>query len=128
MSCGLCSIRCCQSTSIRIALVEDVPASLIGGVLMRSSTCCALAESAQALDQTELCAHSTAHDRFQAWGEAGVFLKLWQAGVKQIDELCETEWDWLAMDGAMSDPRRSVGKKLAPIRLIGASPASSAAY
>lgn len=38
----------------------------------------------RALDQTELCAHSTAHDRFQAWVEAGVFLKLWQAGVKQF--------------------------------------------
>src|SRR5258708_1973744 len=34
----------------------------------------------QALDQTELCAHATAHDRFQEWVEAGVFLKLWQAG------------------------------------------------
>ena len=27
----------------------------------------------QALDQTELCAHSTAHDRFQEWVQAGVF-------------------------------------------------------
>lgn len=56
----------------------------------------------QALDQTELCAHSTAHDRFQAWAEAGVFLKLWQAGVQQFDELCGIEWDWLAMDGALT--------------------------
>jgi transposase len=32
----------------------------------------------QALDQTELCPHSTAHDRFQEWVQAGVFLKLWQ--------------------------------------------------
>jgi putative transposase len=56
----------------------------------------------QALDQTELCTHSTAHDRFQAWVEAGVFLKLWQAGIQQFDELCGIEWDWLAMDGAMT--------------------------
>ena len=56
----------------------------------------------QALDQTELCAHSTAHDRFQVWVEAGVFLTLWQAGVKQFDELCGIAWDWLAMDGAMT--------------------------
>jgi putative transposase len=56
----------------------------------------------QALDQTELCAHSTAHDRFQEWVQAGVFLKLWQAGVEQFDELCGIEWDWLSMDGAMS--------------------------
>ena len=56
----------------------------------------------QALDQTELCAHSTAHDRFQVWVEAGVFLKLWQAGVEQFDELCGIDWDWLSMDGAMT--------------------------
>ncbi len=56
----------------------------------------------QALDQTELCAHSTAHDRFQEWVKAGVFLKLWQAGVEQFDELCGIDWDWLSMDGAMT--------------------------
>lgn len=56
----------------------------------------------QALDQTELCKHSTAHDRFQAWVEARVFLKLWQVGVEQFDELYGIEWDWLAMDGAMT--------------------------
>jgi putative transposase len=46
----------------------------------------------QALDQTNLCAHSTAHDRFQEWVEAGVFLKLWQAGLEQFDELCGVDW------------------------------------
>jgi transposase len=56
----------------------------------------------QALDQTELCAHSTAHDRFQEWVQAGVFLKLWQAGVQQFDELCGIDWAWLSMDGAMT--------------------------
>jgi len=56
----------------------------------------------QALDQTKLCAHSTAHDRFQEWVEAGVFLKLWQAGVEQFDEICGIDWDWLSMDGAMT--------------------------
>ncbi len=56
----------------------------------------------QALDQTELCAHSTAHDRFQEWVQAGVFLKLWQAGVEQFEELCRIDWDWLSMDGAMT--------------------------
>src|SRR5215831_5683288 len=43
----------------------------------------------QALDQTELCAHATAHDRFQAW-------------VEQFDEVCGIDWDWLAMDGALT--------------------------
>jgi transposase len=56
----------------------------------------------QALDATELCAHSTAHDRFQEWVEAGVFLHLWQAGVERFDELQGIDWDWLSMDGAMN--------------------------
>ena len=56
----------------------------------------------QALDQTELCAHSTAHDRFQEWVQAGVFLKLWQAGLEQFEETCGIDWDWLSMDGAMT--------------------------
>jgi transposase len=56
----------------------------------------------KALDQTELCAGSTAHDRYQEWVEAGVFLKLWQAGVEQFDELKGIEWAWLSMDGAMT--------------------------
>ena len=55
----------------------------------------------QALDQTELCAHSTAHDRFQEWVQAGVFLKLWQAGLAQFDEREGIDWKWLSMDGAM---------------------------
>src|SRR5258708_2210793 len=56
----------------------------------------------QALDQTDLCAHSTAHDRSQEWVRVGVFLQLWQAGVEQFDELRGIEWDWLSMDGAMT--------------------------
>jgi transposase len=56
----------------------------------------------QALDQTELCAHSTAHDRYQQWVQAEVFLKLWQAGISQFDELKGLDWAWLSMDGAMT--------------------------
>ena len=56
----------------------------------------------QALDETELCPHSTAHDRYQEWVEADVFLKLWQAGVEQFEELKGLDWDWLSMDGAMT--------------------------
>jgi len=64
----------------------------------------------QALDQTELCAHSTAHDRFQEWVQAGVFLKLWQAGIEQFEELCGFDWDWLSMDGAMTKAPLGGGK------------------
>lgn len=56
----------------------------------------------EALNQTELCAKSTAHDRFQEWVEAGVFLKLWQAGLERFDELHGIDWEWLSMDGAMT--------------------------
>src|SRR6266700_7883673 len=56
----------------------------------------------QALDQTELCAHSTAHDRFKEWVKAGVFLTFWQVGIEQYDELRGIDWDWLSMDGAMT--------------------------
>ena len=55
-----------------------------------------------ALKHTDLCAKSTAHDRFQEWVEAGVFLKLWYAGVEQFDELHGIDWSWLSMDGAMT--------------------------
>jgi putative transposase len=56
----------------------------------------------EALNQTELCAKSTAHDRFQEWVAAEVFLKLWQAGVEQFDDLKGIDWQWLSMDGAMT--------------------------
>jgi putative transposase len=56
----------------------------------------------EALNQTDLCAKSTAHDRFQEWVRAGVFEKLWFAGVEQFDELQGIDWTWLSMDGAMT--------------------------
>jgi putative transposase len=63
-----------------------------------------------ALNDTDLCAKSTAHDRFQHWAEAGVFLRLWQAGVERFDELQGIEWDWLSMDGAMTKAPLGGGK------------------
>ena len=67
----------------------------------------------QALDQSEWCAHSTAHDRFQAWVEAGVFLRLWRAGVERYEEVGGIEWDWLAMDGALTKAPLGGGKNRA---------------
>lgn len=55
-----------------------------------------------ALDQTDLVSHSTAHDRFQEWVQAGVFLKLWQTGLEKFDELKGIDWEWQSMDGAMT--------------------------
>jgi putative transposase len=56
----------------------------------------------KALDRTDLCPGSTAHDRFQQWVKGEVFLKLWKNGVERFDELKGIEWDWLSMDGSMT--------------------------
>jgi putative transposase len=50
----------------------------------------------------ELGASSTVHDRFQAWERAGVFHRLWQAGLAEYDELRGIEWEWQAVDGVMT--------------------------
>ncbi|WP_276522200.1 IS5 family transposase [Kallotenue papyrolyticum] len=65
------------------------------------------------LNETDLCAKSTAHDRFQEWVEAGVFLALWKAGVERFDELRGLDWNWLSMDGAMTKAPLG-GKKTGP--------------
>ncbi len=56
----------------------------------------------QALDQTELVAHSTTHDRFQAWAKAEVFLAFWQTGVGRFDEHRGIDWAWRSLAGAMT--------------------------
>lgn len=49
-----------------------------------------------------LGASSTVHDRFQEWREAGVFERMWRTGVTMYDELKGIDWEWQAMDGAMT--------------------------
>lgn len=49
-----------------------------------------------------LGAGSTVHDRFQAWREVGVFRRLWQEGVIAFDANVGIDWEWQAMDGAMT--------------------------
>ena len=48
-----------------------------------------------------LGASSTVHDRFQAWVEQGVFLAMWELGLKQYAEAVGIDWEWMAMDGAL---------------------------
>jgi transposase len=67
----------------------------------------------KALDQTGICSGSTAHLRFQEWVAAGVFLKLWQAGLERYDELQGLDWSWLSMDGAMTKAPLGGGKNRA---------------
>ncbi len=49
-----------------------------------------------------LGASSTVHDRFQEWERAGFFRTLWQAGLQDYDELIGIQWEWQAVDGAMT--------------------------
>jgi putative transposase len=50
----------------------------------------------------KLGASSTVHDRFQEWERAGVFKAFWQAGLQDYDELIGIQWEWQAVDGAMT--------------------------
>lgn len=45
---------------------------------------------------------STVHDRFQEWRRVGVFRTLWQAGLMEYDRQVGLDWEWQAMDGAMT--------------------------
>lgn len=56
----------------------------------------------KALDATGICPGSTAHDRFQEWVAAGVFLEMWKAGLLEYDCLHGLDWSWLSMDGCMT--------------------------
>jgi putative transposase len=56
----------------------------------------------KALDATRFCPGSTAHDRFQEWLQAGVFLAMWKASLEAYDELQGLDWSWLSMDGCMT--------------------------
>src|SRR5262245_56559191 len=53
----------------------------------------------KALDATNLCPGSTAHDRFQQWARAGLFHDMWEAGLMVHDLVKGIDWAWLSMDG-----------------------------
>jgi putative transposase len=54
-----------------------------------------------ALNETKICSSSSAHRRVQEWGEADVFVALWEQGLVAYDALQGIDWAGLAMDGAM---------------------------
>src|SRR5262245_300446 len=56
----------------------------------------------KALDATKFCPGSTAHDRFQEWVEAGVFLEFWKQGLLDYDCLKGIDWSFVSMDGCMT--------------------------
>jgi putative transposase len=50
----------------------------------------------------QMGASSTVHDRYQEWERLGFFEELWRAGLAEYDELEGIEWEWQAIDGAMT--------------------------
>ena len=56
----------------------------------------------KALDYTGICSGSVAHARFQEWEQAGFFAVLWEQSLNEYDELIGLDWEWLALDGAMT--------------------------
>ena len=50
----------------------------------------------------EIGASTTVYDRFRAWERAGVFARLWAAGLQEFDELVGIDWEWQSLDGVMT--------------------------
>jgi putative transposase len=50
----------------------------------------------------EIGASTTVYDRFRQWERAGVFERLWAAGLEEFDELVGIDWEWQSLDGAMT--------------------------
>jgi putative transposase len=50
----------------------------------------------------QMGASSTVHDRYQEWERAGLFEELWRVGLLEYEELEGIEWEWQAIDGAMT--------------------------
>jgi putative transposase len=55
----------------------------------------------KALPRT-LGASSTVHDRLKKWVREGIFQKLWRAGLLEYDKIKGIDWEWQAIDGAMT--------------------------
>jgi transposase len=81
----------------------------------------------KALDAAVFCPGSTAHDRFQRWVKAGVFLKFWEAGLLEYDFFEGIDWRWLSLDGCMTKAPLGGGKRPGKTPPTGPRRASSAA-
>lgn len=46
------------------------------------------------------CSGRSAHRYFQNWVDQGVFLRLWQSGLQEYDDLKGIKWAWQPADGA----------------------------
>lgn len=74
-------------------------------------------QSLNSLDPTRYAKRSTAHTRFQEWIEAGFFARLWEASLLDYDEMVGLDFEWMALDGAMTKaPLGGEKKRRQPLR------------
>src|SRR5664279_4945112 len=71
---------------------------LMSGILYVLRTGCQW----NALPREQFGSGKTAHRYFQRWVRAGVFRRMWVAGLTTYDELKGISWKWQAADGAMT--------------------------
>lgn len=79
---------------------------LIAGILYILRTGCQW----NALPKETYGSGKTAHRYFQRWVRAGVFRRMWTAGLTEYDELKGIAWKWQAADGAMTKAPLGGGK------------------
>jgi putative transposase len=79
---------------------------LMSGILYVLRTGCQW----NALPQEQFGSGKTAHRYFQRWVRAGVFRRMWIAGLTQYDELKGIAWKWQAADGVMTKAPLGGGK------------------
>jgi putative transposase len=79
---------------------------LMSGILYVLRTGCQW----NALPQETFGSGKTAHRYFQRWVRAGVFRRMWVAGLTQYDELKGIAWKWQAVDGTMTKAPLGGGK------------------
>lgn len=69
------------------------------------------------LDPARYAKGSTAHLRFQEWLQAGFFARLWEASLLDYDEMQGLDFEWMALDGAMTKaPLGGEKKRPLPLR------------
>jgi len=109
MSCGNRWSRCCRrDRPIRWAVTTRVyrNSAAMNAILLVLRT----GMQWNALSATGVCSCSSAYRRFREWSDAGVFLRFWQQELLCYDALKGIDWDWLAMDGAMTKAPLGRGK------------------
>jgi putative transposase len=82
------------------------PRRLMSGILYVLRTGCQW----NALPKERYGSGKTAHRYFQRWVRAGVFRRMWAAGLTDYDELKGIAWKWQAADGVITKAPLGGGK------------------